>query len=160
MSFPKIIYRHREFGKTGVVLIKDSQYLPAEKVQDLSAIAAKTLEERGARIFLKNAARIAAKGQINKEASRQFGELGGLLVNVFNMATETADTRSWTALPSEYRITRIAMAPGTYDIKILTDGSVEQIRSVKIDADAITLIRGYLSKSLSDQDSKAKANKT
>src|SRR5690606_41869632 len=46
MSFPKIIYRHREFGKTGVTVSKNSQYYPAEKVQDLSAIAAKTLEER------------------------------------------------------------------------------------------------------------------
>ena len=40
------------------------------------------------------------------------GEVLGGLVNLFGMATEAADTRSWLSLPRAIRIARLAVEPG------------------------------------------------
>ena len=51
--------------------------------------------------------------------------LQGVLANVVAVATETADTRSWLTLPSVISVTRVALKPGSHELKIFTDGRLD-----------------------------------
>ena len=47
-----------------------------------------------------------------------------MVANIAGMASEVADTRSWSTLPSTIGIARVVLAPGTYDIRVqLVDGA-------------------------------------
>lgn len=81
------------------------------KASDVAVLAERALEHRRLKDIAKMTARLIVK-QGSKEAARKhFGELGGIAVMIANAATERADTRSWTLLPENIQIARIALPP-------------------------------------------------
>jgi len=52
------------------------------------------------------------------EAARKEDENLGMIVNLFGMLTERADTRSWLSLPGEISILRLDLPPGQYDLDL------------------------------------------
>ena len=126
-SFPVI--RPNSYGKWFVKpkVSIGSKTFKSELVSDLSEIASQTLEDQRGRMILKHGARLLAKGQIAEQARQNYGEAAGLLVNVFNLFTETADTRSWTTLPERIYVTRARIRPGKYKVQINTDGKIKEV---------------------------------
>ncbi|MGQ9610777.1 MAG: COG3014 family protein [bacterium] len=90
----------------------------SEIVEDIEAIAFKNFNERMPRILLKTIARGVTKYITFRTAKKKQGEGAGLLVNVFNIITESADTRSWLSLPNNFQIIRRSMPPGKYNIQL------------------------------------------
>lgn len=133
-SFPRIFplnpYR---FGRTGVQ-VASKPFTSAQLVQNFDGIAARTLEDRRLRLVAKQAARLILKSQINQKARQELGPLGGLLTNIFNAVTETADTRAWALLPSAFYVTRYALKPGKHDVKLYHNGLLEGVQSVDVKA--------------------------
>jgi hypothetical protein len=107
----------------------------AERVEDITAIGEKNLEDRISRITAKAIARVTSKYlaslEIRKKAAKEGGEaagaLAGFLTNVYSATTEQADKRSWRTLPGDIRLARIRMPPGTYEVEILAYGSSGQV---------------------------------
>ena len=132
-SFP-VIYPRRSyrFARTGVKIKR--KLALAETAQNYDYIAEKTLEDRRARMLLKAGARLLLKGQMVQQTREKYGEFAGLVANVVAVATETADTRSWLTLPSVISVTRVALKPGSHELKIFTDG--------RLDLEEIKLRRG------------------
>jgi hypothetical protein len=62
-------------------------------------------------------ARAVVKYQSQKSAQEQHA-LAGFLLTVTNLATERADTRSWTTLPQEIQMTRVVLPVGQQDVSI------------------------------------------
>lgn len=95
-------------------------------MEDITAIAMKNLDDRIFRITAKAAARAAVKKvlatSVEKKAEKEGGVLAGLIVgsvaHAAAFATEEADKRSWRTLPDEIQIYRIAVPPGTYDLRV------------------------------------------
>lgn len=92
-------------------------------VDDIDAIAKKTLDERMPAITARALARAVAKSAMVRETRRHEQKNDGngllsLLVNIATVATERADTRSWVTLPSEMHMARLNLAPGKYDITV------------------------------------------
>ena len=60
------------------------------------------------------------------------------MVNLFNVATEGADTRCWATLPQTIRMARLVLPEGAYDLEIVLhdqSGSEEEsypIKGVKV----------------------------
>jgi hypothetical protein len=52
-----------------------------------------------------------------KKASES-SQIAGLLMTVTNLATERADTRSWTTLPQEIQLQRVLLPVGEHTIQI------------------------------------------
>ncbi len=125
---PKSFYA---FGKTGVQ-VEGLKFSGGELVQNMDQIAAKTLEDRRLRMILKAGARLVIKGQLSQEAGKRYGPLAELAVNIFGAVTETADTRSWTLLPSQFYVTRTLLEPGNYNIKIFSGGKLQEIKNLAI----------------------------
>lgn len=87
-----------------------------ELAQDLNKIARETLESNRTRMTVKNVARLVAKARAAQEVENRMGPLAGLIANIFNAATETADTRSWSLLPGRIYIGRSFLDPGKYKV--------------------------------------------
>jgi hypothetical protein len=108
----------------------DTSY--TEVGEDVSAISARTLEDRmtleylksGGRALLKFLASEKAKAELakNKE-DKFFNFLKSLAVDIAVGATEHADLRTWRTLPAEFQITRLNLAPAKYQVHATaTDG--------------------------------------
>lgn len=74
--------------------------LSASLLSDVNNMAEYHLSERLPAMVLRQALRVWAKDRLRKEAEKQGGGLGGLVLNVWNTLTEQPDTRSWLTLPS------------------------------------------------------------
>ena len=85
------------------------------KVEDLGAIAHRSLREKEDTILLRTIARGLAKYAMTKAAEKQ-SEFLGVLLNIFGLTTEVADTRSWLSLPASVHVARFSLPPGTVDL--------------------------------------------
>ncbi len=100
-------------------------------VEDITAIAQKDLADRIGRISAKAMARATAKyaaaraaeHKVKQSQGDQSGAIVGLLGNIFSLATEQADTRSWRTLPGAIRMARIAVPPGRYTVEVVPYGA-------------------------------------
>jgi hypothetical protein len=89
----------------------------SEPVENVDAIARKTLEARMPAIVSRAIARMVIKDQTARAASKE-NDWAGVLTNVFNVMTERADTRSWLTLPAEIQLARFTVSPGQYTVKL------------------------------------------
>jgi hypothetical protein len=112
------------------------QSQPTQLAEDVSAIAIKSLKDRSAAIMGRAIARATIKFVIAKAAqnaateacNKEFGSgswqatacnvASGVLAQGAAAATEVADTRSWTTLPSQIRISRMRLQAGTYPVRV------------------------------------------
>ena len=90
----------------------------SELVEDVEAIALKNFTEREPRILLKTIARGVTKYLAFRTARKKQGEIAGLLVNIVNIATEEADTRSWLTLPNNIGMVRMSLPSGKYNLQL------------------------------------------
>lgn len=126
-SFPYIFPLKHSTDAHISVGVGDKRPIQAELVQNYDQIAAATLEDRMTRVVLKAGARLLIKGQMNSQAKKNFGELGGLAMNVFTAATETADTRSWTTLPAAVYASRLIVPAGKRRLVLENKGKSGEI---------------------------------
>jgi hypothetical protein len=118
-----------------------SNFIPASNVLNLNAVAYQSLEDRRGRLIIKNMVRLLAKAQLNYQAEKKFGPLGGIAANIFNAATETADTRGWTLLPQAFYISRVRVKSGDQSFSIKTAAKTTQAMSLKIEDGSLFLLR-------------------
>lgn len=135
VSFPEYVQDPYTISSSEVVV--DSEDKGATKVmEDISAIAFKSLADRNALIKTRAIARAAIKYVIAETASRaaqehfdkeygknswQAGILGGISRGVAHgaaAATEVADTRAWSSLPSQIRMARVKLPPGKHEVRV------------------------------------------
>ena len=116
-----------------------------ELFQDISAIAFQDLQDRIALIRVKAIARATAKYQasraLTKSAKKEnagAGLLMGLVTDIYKVASEQADTRSWQILPARIHIARMAVRPGKHNVEILVlrGGNSQKIPLGEIDVAA------------------------
>ena len=101
-----------------------SEAVSSELVEDVNAIARKSLDDRLPAITARAVARMVVKNAIARNAKNQKGDsgTGGLLISIVTdvgaIVTERADTRSWSLLPGNILMARLALPPGTHDLKV------------------------------------------
>lgn len=98
----------------------------------LVTISQTALAARGKKIAAKQALRIAAKYNLGKSASSEYGEVAGSLIRTLLFLLEQADTRSWETLPAQLSLVRIPMKAGSHTVSLsVRDGS--GLHSLRID---------------------------
>jgi len=88
-----------------------------ETVENIDSLARNALDEDMPSVMARAIARAVIKYQSQKSAQDQ-SSLAGFLMTVTNLATERADTRSWTTLPQEIQMARVILPVGTRDVSI------------------------------------------
>ena len=106
----------------GLRLKTDDQAVQGSLVDNVDAVAKKTLEEQLPGIKVRALARAVAKNAMVRSArnnnNNDDNRLAALLMNIATVATERADTRSWVTLPSEFYLASLSLPPGRYDIDV------------------------------------------
>ncbi|MGY3942430.1 COG3014 family protein [Aeromonas tecta] len=105
----------------------------------LEALAAKDLQERLPGMLTRQALRLVAKEQVRRSAAKEGGDVGNILVGIFNTLSERADTRSWLTLPAQASSWQGSLPAG--DIRLtLGAGSAMRELPLNIHAGSTTLV--------------------
>ena len=107
-------------------------------VEDIEAAAMKTFESELPTIMLRTVVRGVLK-YLGFRRANQGGEGLGRLVNLLNVVTESADTRSWQTLPNQIFLIRMRLPVGTHNITLSFSDRAN--RRVKTDTLQEVLIR-------------------
>jgi hypothetical protein len=92
------------------------------RAHNLASTARITFEAEYPMILFKTILRGLTKYLATAEAEKQDKFLG-LVANLFNVATEAADTRSWLTLPEHVELMRLSLPEGVHDLRVeLLDG--------------------------------------
>jgi hypothetical protein len=86
-------------------------------VSNLDALAEQAFREKESTMFVRAIVRAIVK-YLAHNAADDKDEGFGALVNIFNIVTETADTRSWSSLPSRVYLARLDLPAGRYRIEV------------------------------------------
>lgn len=105
---------------------------PAALAEDVTAIAARALDDRltlvylksGGRALLKFLAAEKAKKEIKKDDNVLTNVLGSVAVDAVVGATERADLRGWRTLPAEIQLARFNVNPGEYTVQVTSSDGV------------------------------------
>ncbi|MDR2914125.1 MAG: hypothetical protein LBV74_04740, partial [Tannerella sp.] len=109
VAFPK--YVERKPASVSAVIASGTASYPLEPVEDINAIAFKTLNDRFMREMASSLLRVAAK-QALEEVTRKEDKNAGAILSIVNAATEKADTRNWQCLPHGISYARIPLTSG------------------------------------------------
>ncbi|MFZ5875877.1 MAG: COG3014 family protein [Nitrospirota bacterium] len=151
IAFPKFVPRPTGLLGADVRVTNEAGGVGEQRtflVEDITAIAEKDLADRIGRISAKAIARATAKyaaARAAEHGAKQSqgegtGAIVGLLGNIYSLATEQADTRSWRTLPGAIRMARVWVPPGRYTITISSDGAASASREVTLEAGRKTFI--------------------
>ena len=86
-------------------------------VEDIEAAAIKTFESELPTVMLRTVVRGVLKYLGFRRANKE-GEVLGRLVNLLNVVTESADTRSWQTLPNQIFLVRMRLPAGEHNITL------------------------------------------
>jgi hypothetical protein len=111
----------------------------AEEIVRLQSLAAKQLQDQFPIIVTRQITRLVAKEEIRQTLVKKGGDMGNLFANLYNIATEKADTRSWSTLPDSIHILRLNLSEGYHTLNIDINGVNQQIE-VAINKNKQTLV--------------------
>jgi uncharacterized protein len=94
----------------------------AIRAEDVERLARSDLDRRFPLIAVRAAARAILKALASRAVTRQSGELPGQLANLLGVATERADTRSWSTLPGRIDLAVLDAPPGPAEVEVSAAG--------------------------------------
>lgn len=93
-----------------------------EVLTDVGGLAAKHLKEQLPGMLVRQTLRATGKYNLQKKANDDFGPVGALLTQLFNLVSERADLRAWLSLPAYGQATRLLLPPGEQRLQLSTPG--------------------------------------
>jgi len=124
----------------------------SEPVQNITALAEKSLADRMTAITMKAVARAATKFAMaegatigaqqaaGRDAAPWVGLLVSLLTKGLAVASEEADKRSWQTLPDEIHVARAWVSPGQYRVAIQPSEASQGARQLNLAAGHTTFL--------------------
>ncbi len=138
VALPRLVSQKTRVSFETITLTEmqgDSHTVRSERVQNLTALAEKSLNDRMPAITVKALARAATKFSMaegavvgaqlaaGRDAAPLVGLLVGLIAKGLAVASEEADKRSWRTLPDEIHIARVWVPPGQYQVAVHPSGT-------------------------------------
>ncbi|WP_019026723.1 COG3014 family protein [Colwellia piezophila] len=133
-------YQNRLRQYSGLSLSYQGKHYQSQEIVRLQSLAAKQLQDEMPVIVTRQVVRIIAKEEIRKQISRKGGDIGNILAALYNVASEKADTRSWSTLPDSIHILRLDFAPGKHEVEMNINGNKRTV-NFEIFEDRQTLVK-------------------
>ncbi|TWX73584.1 COG3014 family protein [Colwellia sp. C1TZA3] len=111
----------------------------SHEIVRIQSLAAKDLQDQLPELLTRQVLRVVAKEQMRQKLSREVGDVGNILASIYNIASEKADTRSWSTLPDQIDIVRMDLPAGKQVLKVQLNGQ-QKIIEVDVQPNRITLI--------------------
>jgi len=134
LAVPKFV--KRSLPVDHVVLSSGSNSATSEVVEDVNGIAEKSFNDRMPAIIARGAVRMVAKNVAAQEAKKRmqdnpYAALLNVVTDVATNVSERADTRSWSLLPGNIQMARLALPEGRHDLTATYYGSYGNIVGVR-----------------------------
>jgi hypothetical protein len=151
VALPEMVRTQEPFGEAAVRVESGGRSFErrAQVVQNPDSYAVEAFEAHRGGVMLKSVTRALAK-YLGKEAADDESEVLGWIVNLFNIATESADTRSWATLPRTIRMARLELPAGTYDVGIVLESGLADsaLSTVSTDSTGSANEESYIGKAV------------
>jgi hypothetical protein len=118
-SFPRVPKLYPLYSNTQRVRLEvenDPSAALSESVVSVTDVAIKTLDEDYAGLIAMRAAGIATKAVVADQIA-QHNQLLGAIAMIGLNATDQADLRQWSSLPSSFQVVKLRLKPGTYKLR-------------------------------------------
>lgn len=112
----------------------------SEEIVRLQSLAAKQLRDQMPAIAVRQIARLVAKEEMRQQMARKGGDVGNIFASIYNIASEKADTRSWSTLPDNIHILRFSLPSGDHQLALNINGT-SQLVTVSINVNRQTLVK-------------------
>ncbi|HEX5677726.1 MAG TPA: hypothetical protein VFX91_07140 [Alcanivorax sp.] len=110
-----------------------------EVLTDVGGLAARHLREQLPGLLVRQTLRATTKYNLQKKANDDFGPVGAIITQIFNVVSEQADLRSWLSLPAYAQATRLMLPPGEHWLELSTPGGGASL-TVPVVAQGVTVI--------------------
>jgi hypothetical protein len=112
----------------------------SEELVRLQSLAAKQLKDELPSIVTRQIIRLIAKEEVRQQLERKNGDIGNIFASIYNIASEKADTRSWSTLPDSIQIMRLNLPNGEHQLNLNINGRDQQVK-VSVMPNKITLMK-------------------
>lgn len=120
--------------------VNNQSYQQSYLVSDIGALAVKELKERTLNTIASQIVRATTKMVAQKQLGNQLGALGQLAGNLMNVATERADLRAWSTLPSNTQVAKFDLKPGKHKLEILGSGAKKETLNLDLNSNQTAFV--------------------
>lgn len=138
-SFSLPVYRGALPTHNNVTVHLNGETYESNEIVRIQSLAAKDLQDQLPALLTRQVVRVVAKEQMRQKLNREAGDVGNILASIYNIASEKADTRSWSTLADEVDIVRMNVPAGKQILQVQVNGQMQNIE-VNVQANRITLI--------------------
>jgi hypothetical protein len=138
-SFALPVYRGGLAALTPLSIDIEGRNYQSQEIVRIQSLASKDLQENLAGLVTRQAIRLVAKEQVRKKMSKAGGDVGNILASLYNIASERADTRSWSSLPDSVQLMKMSVPLGKQQLAFSLAGK-QQMIDVDIKSKGVTLI--------------------
>ena len=138
-SFSLPVYQGDLPQHSKAIVKSGGQSYQSNEIVRIQSLAAKDLQEQLPALLTRQVVRVVAKEQMRQKLSREAGDVGNILASIYNIASERADTRSWSTLPDQVDIVRMQLPSGKQVLPVQINGQQQNI-NLDVQPNRITLI--------------------
>lgn len=138
-SFALPVYKNHKTRIIPLHVELDNENYASQEIVQIQSLAAKNLQDQLAPLITRQALRLVAKEQVRKQAAKNNGSFGSFVASMYNLASENADTRSWSTLPARVGIVRMNASEGEHNLSVRASGYRMPI-TVNVSPNRITLV--------------------
>jgi len=133
-------YQNNLRSYSALSLTYQGENYQSEEIVRLQSLAAKQLKDDMPAIAARQIARLVAKEEIRQQMTRKGGDVGNIFASLYNIATEKADTRSWSTLPDSIHILRLNLPSGDHQLALNINGTNQSL-DVSVNVNRQTLVK-------------------
>ena len=137
-SFALPVYRDNLTPTRPLVTSINGVIYQSEEIIRLQSLAAKNLKDQLPGLVTRQALRLIAKEQVRQEMAKQ-NDIANIIASVYNLASEKADTRSWSSLPNNVQLLKLDLPVGQHQLQLSVLGK-QEIVEISVNPNRITLI--------------------
>jgi hypothetical protein len=121
-SVPQFVARPQPISALRLETAGGETALRTSVIEDVTTVSRENLADRIAWLAAKSAVRAVLKRELTQQLEDQFDVMGWIAGNLFTLASERADLRSWTTLPDTWQAGRAFVLPGVHELSLTAVG--------------------------------------
>lgn len=121
-AVPEFVTMEGESSGLSIDLLDAGLRVDSTEIESVHRVMEENLSDRIALLSVRSAARAALKLTAREQLRKEVGIGGAILGDIFTLATERADLRSWTTLPAAFHAARAFLPPGVHRLAIRRAG--------------------------------------
>jgi len=139
-TFALPVYRGGLSTLTPLTISIDEKSYLSQEIVKLQSLATKNLKDNLPGLVTRQVIRLVAKEQLRHNMKKSGGDIGNILASLYNVASEKADTRSWSSLPGNVQIMKLDNIAEGHKKLVISYAGKNEIIEIDVIENGTTLI--------------------